>query len=369
MAPNTGSKSFHYTRASIYCQKYSSGFSSQITRQLSKAGFARRWKLLTARPSRSYIFIGLLVFASMGGIFGCATQKSQQNTLKEQSEYRRAMELQKQETSTDIEKEISKKVPEMTAEGYEKLGDDYLKRGNIGMAFIQYDKALRLDPKQTGIRNKTGRLFLRRGLTDEAMREFEEILKNDPLNAPAYEGKGMVFIARSDFDTAKEHFRQAIHLDPERWQSHTLLGIIHDRQGEFEVAINEYHDAIKINPNSSILYNNLGMSYYLKGEYEKSVETLTKALKIEPTNRIFYNNAGLALCKLKRYDEAFTAFKKGGDEAGAYNNIGCVYMREQKYEEALLAFEKAIEIKPNYYVKAHENREMVKEAMEKQTRQ
>ncbi|WKZ18819.1 MAG: tetratricopeptide repeat protein [Candidatus Jettenia sp. CY-1] len=368
MIPNTVSKPSHYTGASIHCQKDSSGFSSQITRQLSKVRFAGRWKILTAKSSRSYIFIALLVFAAMGGVFGCATQKNQQNTLKEQSEYRRAMELQEQKTSKDIEDEISKKVPEMTAEGYEKSGDDYLRRDNIGMAFIQYDKALRLDPKQTGIRNKTGHLFLRRGLMEEAMREFEEVIKNDPLNAPAYEGKGMVFIARGNLDTAKECFRQAVHLDSKRWQAHTLLGIIHDRQGEFAVAINEYHNAIKINPNASILYNNLGMSYYLKGEYEKSVEALTAALKIEPANQIFYNNLGLALCRLNRYDEAFTAFKKGGDEAGAYNNIGCVYMKEQKYEEALHAFEKAIEIKPSYYVKAHENREMVKEAMEKQIR-
>jgi len=40
-----------------------------------------------------------------------------------------------------------------------------------------------------------------------------------------------------------------------------------------------------------------------------------------------------------------------------------VYMADKKYAEALESFEKAIELKPNFYVKAHENIAKAKAAM------
>lgn len=72
---------------------------------------------------------------------------------------------------------------------------------------------------------------------------------------------------------------------------------------------------------------------------------------------------GLALFRLKQYDQAFEAFKRGSDEAAAYNNIGVLYMREENYPRALEAFEKAVEAKPSYYEQAQENMRKAKEAL------
>ena len=76
---------------------------------------------------------------------GCSKKNPQQDTLKE---YRKMLERQKTASAKE-EQEALKKIPEMTAEGYERLGDQYVSQGNIATAFIQYDKALRLDPNQT----------------------------------------------------------------------------------------------------------------------------------------------------------------------------------------------------------------------------
>ena len=86
-----------------------------------------------------------------------------------------------------------------------------------------------------------------------------------------------------------------------------------------------------------------------------AVKAFSAALKVDGTNSRFYNNLALVLCKLERYQEGFEAFQKGGDEATAYYNLGCVYMMEGKNREAVAAFEKAIEMKPEFYVKAYEN--------------
>ena len=64
-----------------------------------------------------------------------------------------------QKAAIPSEEAIAKKLPEMTSAEYERLGDQYLSQGNLDIAFIQYDKALRLDPNQVRIRYKVGRLF------------------------------------------------------------------------------------------------------------------------------------------------------------------------------------------------------------------
>lgn len=58
------------------------------------------------------------------------------------------------------------------------------------LAFVQYDKALRLDRNQPGLQYKMGRLFLEKGLGEDAKKAFQEVLKINPDHALAYEGMG-----------------------------------------------------------------------------------------------------------------------------------------------------------------------------------
>lgn len=303
-------------------------------------------------PSIFRRLLYLWVAGVLMGSWGCAARNSQRS-LSQISETKKIMERQKAEIAS--RESTSKNTPEMTAEGYEALGDRYLKLGNVEMAFIQYDKALRLNPGRAQIRYKMGALFLEKGLAEEAQKEFQEILKTNPNHALAHEGMGRAYFQARRFPAAEESFRQAIGLDTGLWQAHNFLGIIGDRQGRFEDAIAQYRAAIALNPNEGALLNNLGASLSLSGKYEEAVKAFAEALKIETSNSKIYNNLALALCKLGRHLEALEVFKKGGDEASAYYNLGCIYMMEGKSKKAIQAFEKALEIKPGFYESAYEN--------------
>jgi Flp pilus assembly protein TadD len=246
---------------------------------------------------------------------------------------------------------------DLTAEAYEKLGDQYCLQGNMDESFVQYNRALQLDPGDSGVRYKMGLLFLRRGLPDEALKEFQEILEKDDRHALAYEGAGQALMQMEEYDEAENKFQKALELNPDLWLSHNDLGLIYDRNLRFDDAIAHYQAGVTIRPNQDILLNNLGVSYYLNGQYLISVETLLKAVEAgaDPKNPKIYNNLGLVLGKLGRYEEALEAFKKAGDRAVAHNNLGYIYFLQGKYEEAIAAFEKAIEIKPSFYSAANEN--------------
>jgi len=140
--------------------------------------------------------------------WGCAARNSQQDMFKEYRE-----RLERQQAALANEEAASTKGPELSAEEYERLGDSYLRQGNMDMAFIQYNKALRLNPSQIGIRYKRGRLFLEKGLYEEAKNEFQEVLKAEPNHALAYEGMGRAYFSMQEFSEAEKSFLQAIKYD------------------------------------------------------------------------------------------------------------------------------------------------------------
>jgi len=172
----------------------------------------------------------LMLGMTMGG-WGCAARNSQQDVFKEYRE-----RLERQQTALASEEAASKKGPDLTPEGFEGLGDSYLRQGSMDMAFIQYNKALRLDPNQPRIRYKRGRLFLEKGLYAEAKSEFQEVLKVEPDHALACEGMGRAYFSMQEFPEAEKSFLLAIKYDSGQWQAHHFLGIIHDRRGEFDAA-------------------------------------------------------------------------------------------------------------------------------------
>lgn len=316
-------------------------------------------------PCINFICLILFILSSISLLGGCSSKGHPfaKDWTPKQGKYKSILDRQRQ--GLPIE-ESPKKETDLTAEEYEDLGDRYLQQGNMDESFIQYNKALELNPGQNGVRYKVGLLFLKRGLPDEALKEFQKILERDDGHALACEGMGQAFMRKEEYDEAEKNFQKALQLNPDLWLSHNDLGMIYDRKLRFDDAIAHYEAAINIKPDQYVLLNNLGVSYYLNREYKKSAETLLKAIEAgsDPKNAKVYNNLGLVLGKLDRYEEALEAFKKAEDRPAAYNNLGYCYFLQGKYEKAIAAFEKAIEIKPSFYPSANENLKMAKKALE-----
>lgn len=260
------------------------------------------------KPLPDKIIISFIVSLVIGP-FGCASAKNMaQNLMNKESEYKRIMQQQqRQKALIDEQEEALKKLPEMTADSYEKMGDYYLQQADKGRAFINYSKSVELEPQQSSARYKKGMLLLERGMTDEARKEFETIIENYPENALAYQGMARVSLTQGDTEKAEDYFRIALQKDSRLWQAHNFFGIIFDRQKRYADAQAEYKSAIAIRPDIGMLFNNLGLSYYLSEEYEKAVLAFEEALRKSENKKIF-NNYGLALMKLGKNNEAFEAF-------------------------------------------------------------
>lgn len=293
-----------------------------------------------------------LFIVSIGTCFilsACAS-----NSIKNLNEMREQQIVRQQEIDSQNFSELQK-LPEMTAQEHEILGDSLLSQGQLAMAYIHYEKAQMLNPKKVSINYKKGLALLMADKNQDAIEAFQKMLKDQPNHSLSLEGIGQAYFQLKDYENASKYFNEALRIDSTLWRSHNYLGNIYDIQKKYELAIKEYSKAIFINPKDGRLYNNLGISYLLSGQHERAIGSFVKSIETGYQNPKVYNNLGLSLSKAGKYREAFESFQKGGNLAIAYNNIGCVYMAEGKYQDAIECFEKAIELNPGYYAKAGEN--------------
>jgi tetratricopeptide (TPR) repeat protein len=115
-------------------------------------------------------------------------------------DYQKLLEKQKAGVSTVAEP--LQPLPEMTAKDYEMAGDNYVLQHNLPLAFVQYDKALRLAPTAVGLRYKKGVIFLKKGMPQEALQEFQAVLKTDDTFALAHADSGQACLLLGDMPAA-----------------------------------------------------------------------------------------------------------------------------------------------------------------------
>ena len=294
------------------------------------------------------------------GVAGCASVNSK-NQAATNSAYYKHLQEQQEIPGKYL---YPKKLPKMTDEDYERLGDSYFRQGNLVDAFIQYDKLLQKHPGNSRLLYKRGMVYLLKDHDQEALADFRNALKKSPKNARIHEGVGRALFDLKRFDEAQKEFELALKLNDKLWLSHDYLGIIYDYKHQSSLAVRQYEAAIALNPDWGAVYNNLGVSWSLQERWDKAATAFEEAIKKGYSAPQVGDNLGLALCHLGRYPEALEAFRRSGDEAHAYNNLGSFYLQQGDYAEAIDDFQRAIQLRATLYPEANENLKKARAALD-----
>ncbi len=164
------------------------------------------------------------------------------------------------------------------ASAHYQLGVSYLNDNNIQPAFVEFQKALELNPNDKNIHNAIGIIYLQK---------------------------------LEDYPKAIKHFKEALRLDENFSEALNNLGNTYAKMGEFDKAIEAYKKAIS-NPlykNAALALNNLGMVYYRIAKYDEAIDSFKEALKRFSDFHLPYY--GLALC--------YNAKGQYGDASNAIN--------------------------------------------------
>jgi tetratricopeptide (TPR) repeat protein len=194
----------------------------------------------------------------------------------------------------------------MMVESYFKLADLYYKRGLFGEARLQYQKVLEIDPKekkaQDGLRMIEAKVA-KAGTSDQKIVE-DTIREKDPVwNAILQELQRQL----------------SAQLREDDYQTHYHLGVAFREMDLLQKAIEEFKIALA-DPNLEFSgYLMLGMCYREMGNYNEALEYLKKALRIKPLTT-------------QQYEDI-------------YYQLGLTYEAGGQAKDALEAFNKVTELK------------------------
>jgi type IV pilus biogenesis/stability protein PilW len=171
------------------------------------------------------------------------------------------------------------------ASAHYQLGVSYLNDNNIQPAFVEFQKALELNPLDKETHNAIGIIYLVK-LEDypKAIHHFQEALKIDMTFSEAANNLGNAYANTGRYDEAIVYFRAALS-NPQYKNAAMAFnntGMAYYRLARFDEAIDAFKDALKRYSDFHIPYYGLALSLNAKGRYGESENALSRAIQLDP---------------------------------------------------------------------------------------
>ena len=143
-------------------------------------------------------------------------------------------------------------------------------------AIAAFDRALDLEPANTGLRYNRGEAYRRAGRAVEATSDLEAVLAAEGESADLLLALGLVAYEADEFDIAASRYERALVLKsdyPEAWND---LGVVEFRRGEYARARKDFEKAVSLFPGYAEAWLNLADSFSELGMEKERREALAK---------------------------------------------------------------------------------------------
>ncbi len=164
-----------------------------------------------------------------------------------------------------------------------RLGLSNMDEGNYQMAYIQFQMANKIEPKNKDILNGLGVVYLHFEELEKSKSYFLAAIAIDDNFSTAHNNLGTVYLKLSKWDEAIEHFKKSLsnpmNQNPE--SAYFNLGTAYYRLNQYESAITAFKHALKRVPDFLPSYYGLALAYNKTGRYGEASEMLTKAIEMD----------------------------------------------------------------------------------------
>ncbi|HZP00305.1 MAG TPA: tetratricopeptide repeat protein [Terriglobia bacterium] len=232
-----------------------------------------------------------------------------------------------------------------------------LTAGNLTLAEIDLQTALRNDPEDYRALNLLGILRAQQRRDSEAERLFKQVIQIKPDFAGGHAGLGLLCLQSGQRDEATAEFQQALRLDPARADIRDkLVGLLREdarealRADNPEKALASLLQARKLNPDDPDLQYELGMVALRMSLFTDSAEAFQNVLAKRPDDSLALYGLGRAQIEAGKFPEAKESFTRyvhdhSEDPSGHYA-LGLVLEVLQEDREAQSHFERSIALRP-----------------------
>jgi tetratricopeptide (TPR) repeat protein len=187
-------------------------------------------------------------------------------------------------------------------------GDAARNQGNYDQAIIDYNEAVRLDPRYAAAYNSRGLTYYKKGDYDRAIADYNQALALDPNFADAHCNRGAAYLAKRNYDQAIADCDQAIRLDPNLDAAYASRGIAYFAKGDIGRAFTDYNQAISLNPNNFRALGGRARAYLAQRNYDPALADIGKAIDLWPKDAAFYVTGAEIYHNKGEYQTAVTLY-------------------------------------------------------------
>lgn len=170
--------------------------------------------------------------------------------------------------------------------------------GDRQKAFVSFQKAVQLNPKNKEARYGLGHVYALQGKLAQAEEEFRTAIRIDDAYSEAHTYLGQVLASQGKWDEAIQSYRAALsnplYATPDLARFH--LGRALTQRGDFQEAMESLEDAVAANPASvppALTHLELGRIYSKLGYAAKAREVLGKVKALDKSGE--YTDAATEL--------------------------------------------------------------------------
>jgi Tfp pilus assembly protein PilF len=165
-----------------------------------------------------------------------------------------------------------------------KLGVSYLSSGQHQAAYVEFQKAMNLNPKDKEIHNALGIVSLKLEDPESAEGYFTNAVELDPGYSEAFNNLCFLYVTIGQYDKATESCLEAlgnpIYTTPEK--AFYNLGRAYYMLGDYARAVESFKNAVRRYPSLLPAYYGLALAYNATHNYGKAAEAMTKAIELDP---------------------------------------------------------------------------------------
>ena len=233
---------------------------------------------------------------------------------------------------------------------------------NLKEAEVLYRQLLLEAPHDVEYFIRAGQFFKRMKRYQDSIDVYKQGLKTNPTSARLYADMGFAYLAKKDYVHSRKMFLKTLKLDPQNPDGYAGLGDLAGIKKKWKEAEEYLQKALEIDPLNTAALSSLGLLRIAEKHYDEAFkifeqlqlqfphaewvkEDLENARYAPALDEITQLEARGELEEaLKRYQEIVA---KTQDNPYYYMGIGQLYVRLRKYNEAEDAFRKGLEINPD----------------------
>ena len=165
------------------------------------------------------------------------------------------------------------------------------------------------DVDKADAHTRFGHSYLQSKDLKKAFVEFQQAIKLDPRNKYALNAIGLIYASPEfgEYETSVKYLKRSISVDPNYSDAFNHLGVAYLSMGNYDEAIKYFKRALEnplyLNPESAL--SNMGYAYFKKDDYLASIKTLKEAISEYSDFPRSYYTLGLVYLKMGKIDNVF----------------------------------------------------------------